>query len=125
MRTAENESGTDVLLVEDEPAIREMMVVLLGLAGLTVVPVEDGADALTYLKEGGRAKVVLLDLMMPRMDGWSFRRAQRADPSIAAIPVIVVSACPFASTEELHAAATFQKPVDVGQVVDAVRHLAA
>jgi two-component system, chemotaxis family, chemotaxis protein CheY len=125
MRTAEVESNTDVLLVEDEPAIREMMVVLLGLAGLTVVPVEDGADALTYLKEGGRAKVVLLDLMMPRMDGWTFRRAQRADPSIAAIPVIVVSACPSASTEELHAAATFQKPVDVGQVVDAVRHLAA
>jgi two-component system chemotaxis response regulator CheY len=119
------ERGPDVLLVEDDAAIREMMVILLGFEGLTVVPVEDGADALTYLKQGGRARVVLLDLMMPRMDGWSFRREQRADPSIAEIPVIVVSACPEALTKELNAVATFQKPVDVGQVIDVVRHLAA
>ncbi|HEY2906395.1 MAG TPA: response regulator [Vicinamibacterales bacterium] len=125
MRSAEEGPGTDVLLVEDDAAIREMMVVLLGFEGLTVVPVEDGADALSYLKEGGRAKVVLLDLMMPRMDGWSFRREQRADPAIAGIPVIVVSACPEALTRELNAVATFQKPVDVGQVIDVVRHLAA
>ena len=125
MRKVAEEAGTDVLLVEDDPAIREMMVVLLGFEGLTVVPVEDGADALTYLKEGGRAKVVLLDLMMPRMDGWSFRREQRADPSIAQIPVIIVSACPPALTEGLNAVATFQKPVDVGQVIDIVRQIAA
>ncbi len=125
MRNVDNATGADVLLVEDDPAIREMMVILLGFEGLTVVPVEDGADALTYLKEGGRAKVVLLDLMMPRMDGWSFRREQRADPSIAQIPVIIVSACPAAFTEELNAVATFQKPVDVGQVIDIVRQLAA
>ncbi len=115
---------THVLLVEDDASIREMMVILLESEGFSVIPVADGADALAYLKEGGRARVVLLDLMMPRMDGWTFRRQQRADPAIADIPVIVVSACLGASASSLGAAATFQKPVDVSQVVGAVRQIA-
>jgi two-component system response regulator MprA len=117
-------ASTHVLLVEDDPSIREMMVILLESEGFSVIPVADGADALAYLKHGGRARVVLLDLMMPRMDGWTFRRQQRADPAIADIPVIVVSACLGASASSLDAAATFQKPVDVSQVVGAVRQIA-
>jgi two-component system response regulator MprA len=101
-----------------------MMVILLESEGFSVIPVADGADALAYLKDGGRARVVLLDLMMPRMDGWTFRRQQRADPAIADIPIIVVSACLGASASSLDAAATFQKPVDVSQVVGAVRQIA-
>jgi two-component system response regulator MprA len=123
-RRANGDKSTHVLLVEDDPSIREMMVILLESEGFSVIPVADGADALAYLKEGGRARVVLLDLMMPRMDGWTFRRQQRADPAIADIPIIVVSACLGASASALGAAATFQKPVDVSQVVGAVRQIA-
>ncbi len=113
-----------VLLVEDDTAVRDMMAVLLEAAGFVVSPMVDGGDALSYLKDGGRADVVVLDLMMPRVDGWTFRRAQLADPTIADIPVIVMSACAGASASELHAAATFQKPVDVTEVIGAVRQLA-
>jgi two-component system, chemotaxis family, chemotaxis protein CheY len=113
-----------VLLVEDDTSTRDMMALLLESAGFTVSPMIDGGDALAYLKEGGRASVVVLDLMMPRVDGWTFRRAQLADPAIADIPVIVMSASAGASASELHAAATFQKPVDVTQVIGAVRQLA-
>jgi len=113
-----------VLLVEDDAAVRDMMALLLESAGFVVSPMVDGGDALAYLKDGGRANVVVLDLMMPRVDGWTFRRAQLADPTIADIPVIVMSACAGASASELHAAATFQKPVDVTEVIGAVRQLA-
>src|SRR5438128_12386934 len=110
-----------VLLVEDDPAIREMMVLLLDLEGFTVVPVSNGADALHYLRNGGAARIILLDLMTPTMDGWTFRREQRKDPCIRDIPVIVLSAQDTDTAADLDAAATFQKPVDVGKVVSAVR----
>jgi CheY-like chemotaxis protein len=112
-----------VLLVEDDGAVRDMMAMLFESAGFTVSPMLDGGDALTYLKDGGHASVVVLDLLMPRVDGWTFRRAQLADPAIADIPVIVMSSYAGASASELHAAATFQKPVDVTQVIGALRQL--
>lgn len=113
-----------ILLVEDDASLREMMVLLLETAGFAVVPMTDGGEALEYLKDGGPVSVVVLDLMMPRVDGWTFRRAQLADPAIADIPVIVVSAIAGTSTSELHAAATFEKPVDVAEVIGAVRRFA-
>ena len=111
-----------ILLVEDDDSIREMMVMLLDLEGFTVVPVTDGADALAYLRGGGAAKVILLDLMTPHMDGWAFRREQRDDPSIADIPVIVLSACDTDS-DGLDAAASFRRPVDLAKVIGAVRRI--
>jgi CheY-like chemotaxis protein len=108
-----------VLLVEDEPPLREMMVLLLDMEGFDVIPVANGVDALTYLRGGGNARLILLDLMMPQMDGWTFRREQRADPSIAAIPVIVLSSCD--SAPELEPAAYLRKPVDMADVLKAAR----
>ena len=101
-----------------------MMVMLLDLEGFTVVPVTDGADALAYLRGGGAAKVILLDLMTPHMDGWAFRREQRDDPSIADIPVIVLSACDTDS-DGLDAAASFRKPVDLAKLCNIASSLVA
>jgi CheY-like chemotaxis protein len=98
-------------------------VMLLDCEGFTVVPVENGADALTYLRGGGRAAVILLDLMTPSMDGWTFRHEQRADRAIADIPVIVLSSCDIDSQTALEPAASFRKPVDVAQVVRAIATL--
>jgi CheY-like chemotaxis protein len=113
-----------VLLVEDDPATREMMVLLLDLEGFTAVPVANGIDALHYLQNGGAARVILLDLMTPTMDGWAFRREQRKDDRIRDIPVIVLSAHDTATADgDLDAAAAFRKPVDVGEVVGAIRRV--
>jgi CheY-like chemotaxis protein len=82
-----------ILLVEDDFAIRETVAEVLTGEGFEVTCAANGADALIRLDESQyRPDVILLDLMMPVMDGWEFRLAQRRDPRIASIPVIVLSA---------------------------------
>ena len=113
-----------VLVVEDDPAAREMLGEWLLVEGFTPVMAANGADALDYLRRGGEASVILLDLMMPVMDGWAFRREQRSDPALAAIPVVVVSALdPAAQHSELSPAASFRKPLDIERVISVVRDL--
>lgn len=83
----------------------------------------NGQEALTHLRAGCAAAAILLDLRMPVMDGFAFRRVQRADRSIADIPVIVLSGADAHRFHELDAVATFEKPVKISQLVDAVREL--
>lgn len=81
-----------VLLVEDDPAIREEVVEFLGEYGYDVVTAKNGSDALRRLREGGeRPAVILLDLMMPVMDGWTFRARQIEETGLADIPVVIIS----------------------------------
>ncbi|PYQ78988.1 MAG: response regulator [Acidobacteria bacterium] len=82
-----------VLIVEDDADLREMMAQLLSLEGFQAAAVANGSEALQYLHNGHiKPDVILLDLMMPVMDGWEFRRKQQADPAFADVPVIVLSA---------------------------------
>src|SRR5947208_6432557 len=81
-----------VLIVEDDEDLREMMAQLLTLEGFQAATVANGREALEYLNSGARPDVILLDLMMPVMDGWEFRRRQQADPAVSGVPVIVLSA---------------------------------
>ncbi len=101
-----------VLIVDDDEAIRGLIVEILGLAGYPTATATDGEDALRYLRTNPLPGVILLDLMMPRMDGWAFRREQRADSRLAGVPIIVTSAV---SREEqvgnsLRAVAYLDKP---------------
>ena len=66
--------ATPVLVVEDDVSVREMMAEFLGLEGFRPVTVANGREALTYLQNGGKAGVILLDLMMPVMTGFDFQR---------------------------------------------------
>ena len=81
-----------LLVVEDEPDIRSAIAEVLRDEGHRVLEAGDGSEALGVLRAGSRPDAIILDLMMPRLDGWGFRAAQLAEPDLARIPVLVVSA---------------------------------
>jgi CheY-like chemotaxis protein len=95
----------------------------LELEGFTAVTAANGLEALTYLRGGGVASVIVLDLRMPVMDGWAFRREQLRDPALAQIPVVVLTGADQDRVSEILAAATFQKPYHLADVTMAVRQL--
>jgi CheY-like chemotaxis protein len=110
-----------VLIVEDDADLREMMAQLLTLEGFRAETVANGRDALEYLRRGDRPEVILLDLMMPVMDGWEFRRRQRADPAVADVPVVVLSALDATRAVDLQEAAFLKKPLDFDRLLQLVR----
>jgi CheY-like chemotaxis protein len=110
-----------VLIVEDDADLREMMAQLLTLEGFNAATVANGRDALDYLKRSSRPDVILLDLMMPIMDGWEFRRRQRGDPALADVPVIVLSALDQTRAADLDGVAFMKKPLDFDRLLDLVR----
>jgi CheY-like chemotaxis protein len=103
-----------VLVVDDDPEMRDSMEMLLQSDGYAVVTAEHGEAALTSLRGGISPCAILLDLMMPVMDGFQFRQEQLSDPQLAAIPVITYSGHydVQANAARLRPAAYFQKPVD-------------
>lgn len=114
-----------VLVVDDDPNLVRLMSKFLRLEGFAPVPAANGEEALAYLKGGGGASVILLDLRMPVMDGWTFRRKQQADPSLAGIPIVVLSGVETDQMHDLFPAAIFTKPVSLPDVVGVVRRLCA
>ena len=84
---------------------------------------DDSGLQRVILRGGGDAKVIVLDLRMPVMDGWSFRKEQRSDPGLAGIPVIVLSGADAERVPEIEAAAAFRKPVSFSDVIAVVRRL--
>jgi CheY-like chemotaxis protein len=100
-----------VLLVDDEPSIREVSEALLESEGYRVVCAVDGSDALAILRGGLRPCIIILDLMMPVMDGWEFRRQQLGDRELLKIPTIVYSAVGGIdeAVEALNVAGGFEK----------------
>jgi CheY-like chemotaxis protein len=112
-----------VLVVDDDRDLTRLMSKFLKLEGFEAAEAGNGLEALRYLRGGGDASVILLDLRMPVMDGWAFRREQREDPAIAAIPVVVLSGVEADHVQDLGAAAAFHKPVSFPDVVGALRRL--
>ena len=112
-------SGT-VLIVEDDPDTREMLGRFLELEGYEVETAANGKQALDRLEAGARARVIVLDLMMPIMDGWQFRKEQIRREHIAGIPVIVVSAAGRDRISQIDADAYLSKPVDLDELLTCV-----
>jgi CheY-like chemotaxis protein len=112
-----------VLVVEDDPDIRATLCEALTDHGYSAVGVSNGAEALEYLRgDHERPCLILLDLMMPVMDGQTFRAEQRADPDLAAIPVIVVSAYRDVDRYGKELAADYlAKPVRLEALLDMAR----
>src|SRR5207245_1245951 len=106
-----------VLIVEDDEDLREMMAQLLTLEGFHAATASNGREALEYLEAATCPDLILLDLMMPVMDGWEFRRRQQADPALAEVPVIVLSALDQARAAALEATAFLKKPLDFDRLL--------
>jgi len=109
-----------VLLVEDDYDTREAFVTILETLGLTVVGAANGREALERLWGGLRPCLIILDIAMPEMDGYAFRRAQLADPTLTGIPVAVMSGAGWAVERDARALGltTFlRKPIDPDQLL--------
>ena len=107
-----------VLVIDDDADIRECLVDVLSAEGHLVATASDGAEGLARLRAHG-ADVVLLDLMMPVMDGSAFLAALRADPLLDRVPVIVASAHGAVGDAE-GASACLSKPYDLGPLLQAI-----
>jgi signal transduction histidine kinase len=112
-----------VLVVEDDRDIRETLSGLLAEEGYSVDACANGLEALTHLRAGRLADVILLDLMMPVMDGWQFRVLQKRDPALASIPVLALSADGTPKAEAIDAAAYLTKPVSYEALLAALERI--
>ena len=113
-----------VLLVDDDPAVREMFSQALRLAGFDVVEAPTGGDALDLLRTNTGIGVILLDLKMPDMDGWRFRLSQRTDPRLASIPTVITTGAPLSEVLDcdLKADDYLLKPVGLEHLISVVAH---
>jgi len=111
-----------ILIADDDSDVRESLRLLLELHGHSVDEARNGQEALVRLDVTAPPSVILLDLMMPVMDGWQFRRAQLQNPALAAVPVVVISAVPshLQRANELAAHRVFAKPFDYDDLLTEV-----
>jgi CheY-like chemotaxis protein len=111
-----------VLLIEDDADARELLEEILRQDEVTVIVADDGAEAHEHLRGGARPCVIVLDLLMPGMDGYEFRAEQMRDPALARIPVIVLSGDDHVDEKALQLGIEeyLRKPVDVDQLMAAI-----
>jgi CheY-like chemotaxis protein len=122
---ATEHSGKAILVVEDDAVTRDAMTMILTEDGYSVASAANGQEALSQLRAARRGKpnLILLDLMMPVMNGWEFCQEQQKDPALKSIPVIVVSADGNVPQKaaSIGVADYLLKPVDVEALLATVR----
>jgi CheY-like chemotaxis protein len=112
-----------VLVVDDDPDIRETVIEVLEENGHRAFGAANGVEALDHLRKSDELPcLILLDLMMPTMDGPSFRSEQLKDPALSPIPVVVISAFRDSAetAKELDAAGHLSKPVSLDDLIELV-----
>jgi CheY-like chemotaxis protein len=111
-----------ILIVDDDASTRDAMAALLEGNGFPVVTACDGDDALAILRSGVEPCLILLDMFMPRKDGWQFRAEQVADPQLSGIPTIAFSADDTIEDRAVALGLPFlTKPVAFDRLVNIVR----
>jgi CheY-like chemotaxis protein len=114
-----------ILIVEDDDDIREALAQILQLEGYVVREAANGREALDVSTQHPTPSLILLDLMMPVMDGYQFRTEQMKDPNLSKVPVVVISA--DASVHEkmasFGAASVLPKPISLDRLLRAVEGL--
>lgn len=109
-----------ILIIEDDQAIRETLKMFLEIEGYMVCAAANGQEAIALLKRISNPCLILLDLMMPVMDGWDFLKAQKRDITIAPIPVVVVSAVAD-RVKSVGATGMLKKPIDLECLLKTVK----
>jgi CheY-like chemotaxis protein len=111
-----------VLVVDDDGDVRDVLREVLEENGYLVRTAGDGREALAVLRREPRTSLILLDVMMPVMDGWEFRAEQVQDAAIADIPVVVITAVGDADekAKAMAAAGALRKPVRLKDLLAAV-----
>ena len=109
----------NILLIEDDEDLREALRDLFEDEGFNAWTAANGKEALECLRSRGRACLILLDLMMPVMNGWEFRAELERDPDLSRIPIVVCTAAAHAEQKarEIGAAAWLPKPTDAADLV--------
>jgi CheY-like chemotaxis protein len=121
---AEASARKFVLVVDDDPDIRESLETVLGIHGHPVATAADGSEAIELLRrEPGPPCLILLDLMMPGMNGFEFRAELEADPTYAKIPVIIITGAGVLVDEKAGAlrAEVLRKPFDLKALLSTVK----
>lgn len=108
-----------ILIVEDDADIRDLLAGLLQYRGYHVVCAGSGQEALTLMQDL-QPCLILLDLMMPAMDGYAFRAAQRSIPELADVPVVVTSAIPNPRLDELDPVEVVMKPLELDDLLPVI-----
>lgn len=111
-----------IIVVDDAPEMRALLRDVLEYAGYEVIPAASGARAMTIMAQLV-PDLVISDLLMPGMTGFSLRAAMLRTPRLAQVPVIVLSAYWQRPGETLEAGAVLSKPLNVDHLLDAVRRL--
>jgi CheY-like chemotaxis protein len=116
-----------ILIVDDDVDLRHTLCELLSDEGYRVQGAENGAEALALLRSGAPLPhLLLLDLMMPVMDGWQLRAALRSDPRLAHLPVVVLTASRnLGRSPALEVNALAYKPLQLERLLDLVAQHAA
>jgi CheY-like chemotaxis protein len=109
-----------ILVVDDDADLRETLGELLHEEGYDARLCENGRVALEQLRQGPRPQLILLDLMMPEMNGWQFREAQLEDAGLRDIPVVVMTASRGFDGHPIPASEILFKPIGLGELMSAV-----
>ena len=111
----------NLLIVEDDDGARTALGEIFDIEGYRVATCTNGRDALEYLHSYPPPDVIILDLQMPVMNGWQFRREQSRDAKLARVPVVVITA--FQAPRNIDVDEIVQKPIDIERLLSVVRKL--
>jgi CheY-like chemotaxis protein len=113
-----------ILLVEDDEDIRTDLTELLEISGYPTMTAANGVDALEKLETSPPPVLIMIDLMMPVMDGWQLREALLDRPALAAIPIVVLSGAAGVHHEarDLGAVGYFTKPFSMRSLLETIAH---
>jgi CheY-like chemotaxis protein len=114
-----------ILIVEDDRDVARLLAEILEAEGYCTAVAANGCEALNHLRTNGHPDLILLDMMMPVMDGWTFREEQRKLPALASIPVLTVTADGDArgKAASIQAAGYIAKPLQIDNLLDEVERI--